>query len=384
MRILHICMVQYSDGWTYQENLLAKYHKRLGNDVTVLTSMLCYQEGKLVEDTKTQFTDVNGVSVIRLKKSKSGFMGKFPEYIGFYEILEKLSPDIIFSHGCQYKDVVFTAEYVKDNPNVRLFVDNHADFTNSATNFLSKNFLHKIVWRYYAHRLLPYTEKFWGVLPARVDFLVNVYKLPKEKCELLVMGVDDELVETVKANRSRELIRAKYYIQPDDFLIMTGGKINHNRPETLNLMKAVCDSSIDHIKLIIFGVVSDELKNQFDELLRNNDRIQFVGWLDSKLTYEFMDAADLIVFPGLHSVMWEQAVGMGIPCIFKKIPGFTHVDLGGNAIFMDDTSSDGLKKAIENIVSNPGKYQKMRSVAIEQGMKVFSYRDIAERCIEIS
>ena len=183
MKILHICMTQYSDGWTYQENMLAKFHKLAGNDVVVLTSMYHYKEGKLVEDSKTNFIDVNGVRVIRLKKKKKGFMNKLPVYCDFEKKLDELSPDIIFSHGCQYRDSLFVAKYVRKNPNVKLFVDNHADFSNSATSFVSKKILHGIIWKYHAQKLLPVTEKFWGVLPARVDFLVDVFSF------LLVMVV---------------------------------------------------------------------------------------------------------------------------------------------------------------------------------------------------
>ena len=33
------------------------------------------------------------------------------------------------------------------NPNVKIFVDNHADFSNSATNWLSLEILHKKIWK---------------------------------------------------------------------------------------------------------------------------------------------------------------------------------------------------------------------------------------------
>lgn len=382
MKLVHLCLVgAYNEGWTYQENLLSKYHARLGYDVTLLCIPLEYHEGKLRVSNEVDYVNKEGVHVIRMPE-KINIKNRIVFHNGVTELLDRISPDIVFIHGCQFWDIGEVTRYLKKHPDITAYVDNHADFSNSATNWLTKNILHKVIWRYGVNRIEPYVKKFYGVLPARVDFLTDVYHLPKEKCELLVMGADDELVEKVKANRSRELIRDKFGIHSDDFLVMTGGKINHNRPETLNLMRAVLDSENKHIKLIVFGVVADELKNQFDELLRS-DRIQFVGWLDSELTYEYMDAADLIVFPGLHSVMWEQAVGMGVPCIFKKIPGFDHVDLGGNAAFVDDTSSDSLKKVIEAIVSNPERYGKMRTVARDQGMKVFSYRDIAKRCIEI-
>lgn len=79
-------------------------------------------------------------------------------------------------------------------------MDNHSDFSNSARNWLSKNVLHKIVWRTMAKNR-TICKKFYGVLPARVDFLIDVYNLPKEKCELLVMGADDDLVKRTKSQK---------------------------------------------------------------------------------------------------------------------------------------------------------------------------------------
>ena len=95
-----------------------------------------------------------------------------------------------------------------------------------------------------------------------------------------------------------------------------------------------------------------------------------------------MNASDLVVFPGLHSVMWEQAVALGVPCIFRDIEGFHHVDIGGNALFLKDVTKESLKEAIESLFSNPEQYRRMLSVAKEKGMQYFSYKEISKRSIE--
>lgn len=383
--ICHLCLHgPYNEGWNYQENILPKYHALMGIKVFQIVTCYIWDNGKINTIEPQRYVNANGVEVIRIYHDGKQILPgmRWERYSEALGILEEIDPDFLFIHDVQFLDTDRLSKFLKSHPECVAVADNHSDFSNSAKNWLSKNVLHKVIWKHHAKQLAPYVKKFYGVLPARVDFLTQVYHLPKEKCELLVMGADDELVEKAKSDKSRELIRKKYGIDQDDFLVMSGGKINQNRPETLNLMKAVHDSRIPSIKLIVFGVVADELNDQFQTLLKS-EKIQFAGWLDSKLTYEYMAAADLIVFPGLHSVMWEQAVGMGVPCIFKRIKGFDHVDLGGNALFIDDTSSDGLKREIESIVSNPAEYQKMKSVAHDQGMKVFSYRDIAKRCIEV-
>lgn len=386
MKVVHLCLASfYPDNYSYQENMLPRFHKELGYDVEVIASTQSFDEyGRtcFLSNVGTYQNEYD-IKVTRLAYKSDNFIWKkLKRYIGTYDAIEKAIPDILFIHGGQFLDMDQVVKYLKIHKDVTVYVDNHADFFNSALNWVSKYILHKMIWRYTEHSIEPYVKKFYGVLPARVDFLKETYGLPTEKCELLVMGADDELVEKARSNKSRDLIRKKYGIVQGDFLVMTGGKINQNRPETLNLMKAVHDSPIPSIKLIVFGVVSDELNDEFQILLKS-EKIQFAGWLDLKNTYEYMAAADLIVFPGLHSVMWEQAVGIGIPCAFKRIKGFEHVDLGGNVVFIDDTSPRGLQRTIENIAANPDKYHKMKLKALEQGMKVFSYKNIAKRSIEI-
>lgn len=135
------------------------------------------------------------------------------------------------------------------------------------------------------------------------------------------------------------------------------------------------------IKMLIFGSVEETLKPRFDSLCKN-DRLQFVGWQNVENTYCLMNAADLIVFPGLHSVMWEQAVALGIPCVFRDIEGFHHVDLGGNAVFLKDVTEDSLKKTIEDLYSSPDEYRRMKDIASRKGMQYFSYKNISKRSIE--
>lgn len=382
MKIVHICMSQYSDGWTYQENLLTKYHKILGYDVEVITSMFCYKEGKLVEDTRTDFIDINGVKVNRLKKKSSGLLGKVLLYEHFYETLETIRADIIFSHGCQYKDTVNVIKYIKKYPKTKLFVDNHADFTNSATNFFSFNILHKIIWRHYAQILVPYTEKFWGVLPARVDFLINVYGIPKTKCDLLVMGADDEFVEMAGTEEKIKSLRNKYKISENDFLIVTGGKIDKAKIQTVNLMEVVSKIKEDNIKLMVFGAIDAEIKDQVMQWVDGN-KVMYVGWVTPEQSYQYFAAADLVVFPGRHSVFWEQVVGQGIPMIVKDWTGTHHVDVGGNVQFLKCSNTDEIRTLILKIYNNKEQYSDMKDVAQNKGKEVFSYKKISQRSISL-
>lgn len=386
MKIVHLCLCSFfPDNYSYQENMLPKFHKELGYEVEVIASTQSFDEhGKVCFlDKIGTYKNEYDIQVTRLPYKRNNSMEhKLKRYIGTYAALEKAAPDILFIHGGQFMDATQVIKYLKKHPSVKVYVDNHADFSNSGTNWVSKNVLHKILWKHYIQRLNPYVTKFYGVLPARVEFLKKNYGLPPEKCELLVMGADDKIVEKATRLDIRMATRQRYGIKDSDFLVVTGGKINHYRPETLNLMEAISESNFERLKLIVFGAVEESLRPQFDRLC-TSERIQFCGWKNTEDTYCLMAAGELVVFPGLHSVMWEQAVALGVPCVFRDIPGFHHVDLKGNTIFLADVSKEALKYTVESLVGDHVKYQAMREVAQGKGIDQFSYKKIAQRSIEL-
>ena len=365
MKVVHLCLCSFfPDGYAYQENLLPKYHRILGYEVEVIASKVTFDaNGQLsIYIGPKKYINEYEIPVTRLDYGRLKTDIKLKRYIGTYDALIAAKPDILFIHGCQFLDISAVVKYLRKHENVEVFVDNHADFSNSASGWISKHILHRIIWKYYANKIKPYTKKFYGVLPARVDFLIEQYRLPKEKCELLVMGGDDEIIQKTKESSIRRKLREKHCISEDDFLVVTGGKINHYRPEVLNLMRAVADINRSNVKLLVFGNVSDELKPEFETLCRE-EQIIYVGWLKSKDTYKVIETADLVVFPGLHSVMWEQAVAQAKPCIFRDLDGFHHVDIGGNADFVSDVSVQSLKEALLKVIDNPDHYMEMKKVA---------------------
>lgn len=383
MKITHISLCgPVTDNWSYQDNLLPKYHKVIGYDVSVIASQYVWNDkGKLEIDNRTMYYNEYGIKTIRIEsKYKTTVQSKFKSYKNLHKTICNEKPDIIFTHGCQFLDIKYVVKYVKQNPEVRVYVDNHADFSNSARTWASKNILHNIIWKRCAHNIEPYTIKFYGVLPARVDFLKKIYKLPEEKVELLVMGVDDEKVFEARDENIKKMIREKYNIKQDDFLIMTGGKIDNAKKQTLLLMEAVHEIKNDNVKLIFFGSVIEELKNEMNSLV-DGIKVKYIGWIPSEESYNYFGAADLVIFPGRHSVFWEQVVGLGIPMIVKYWHGTTHIDLGGNVKFLYEDSVHEIKEKISELYYNEKVYRDMREIAMNKGVKCFSYRDIAMKSI---
>ncbi|WP_028828642.1 glycosyltransferase family 4 protein [Proteocatella sphenisci] len=385
MKIVHVCLagIGVTDGWAYQENLLTKYHKRLGHEVTIITSQWVRDDkGGLRIDNRSEYYDVNGCKMLRLaikNNHKQSF--RFKRYQGVYHTISEESPDILFLHNIQFLDIFKIIKYIKKNPITKLYIDSHTDFSNSASNWISNNVLHGVIWRFCAKSIEPYTRKFYGVLPARVDFLNSVYRLPTEKIELLVMGADDEKVSEALDDKVNIKIRNRFSIEEDDFLIVTGGKIDLAKKQTILLMQAIKEIKNPKVKLLVFGSIVDELKDKVTQL-SDGEKIQYIGWANEKQSYELFASADLVVFPGRHSVYWELVAGLGKPMIVKYWEGTTHIDIGGNCEFLYDENVEEIRNKINYLFENKNALDKMKEVASSFGREKFSYYNISKESLK--
>ena len=127
----------------------------------------------------------------------------------------------------------------------------------------------------------------------------------------------------------------------------------------------------------MFGSISDSIKKSFFELC-DGIHVEYIGWLNVKETYEIINAADLVVFPCLHSVMWEQSVGLGIPGIYHEIVGTEHIEYKNSCIRLKHITQENLSKTIDWCIANN---KEMLKDAIENSSR-FMYSKIAKDAIE--
>ena len=381
MKIVHICLACfYIDGMGYQENILPKYHAQ-NHEVFIITSDYSFDaKGTETKRSLREYTNEYGIPVKVLERNtQKKLLSRYKLFNGLYEALEQYAPDIIFCHGGQFvslKDVVI---YCKKHPTVKLFIDQHGDYYNTPVNSFRKRMGQSLIVGHWMRKAVPYTEKFWGVTPWRCTYLNDVYKIPQNKIDLLPMGGDDEKIHFKNRDEIRHAIRSKYNIAEDDLLLITGGKIDSAKQIDL-LMEAIIRLNCDNVKLLVFGQPTDGMKEKI-ETLAQDSHIRFIGWIPADTVYDYFLASDLAVFPGTHSVLWEQACACGLPGIFRDWEGMHHVDVGGNALFLHRDSSEEMKEVLWNLVQNPEKLRFMKEVAETKGIPTFSYRRIAQKAI---
>lgn len=381
MKILHLMLACfYIDNYSYQENLLPKYHKRNGNKVKIVASLFTFDEngkGKFLEGRRS-YNNEYDIPVTRLEYKKGKTNRILRRYVGLKAEVEEFCPDVIFIHGVQFCDIDIVAQYAKSHKNVTVYVDNHADEINSGRNLVSKYVFHKMLWRRSARIINPHTKKFYGVLPNRVDYLIREYKVPKSKVELLCLGADDDFVKKYDTIENRDEIRKRYKVPHDSFLVVFGGKVDSFKKQIFMLMDAINEYERKKVFLLIFGSVTNELRNDFEK--RISDNVVYIGWIDAKESYRYFAAADAVCFPSTHSVFWEQVVAQGIPMIVKRWQGITHIDGGGNVLFLEQDSALEIKQKID-VLLNKEEYNKIKEIAKNTG-KNFLYSTIAAKAIE--
>ena len=196
------------------------------------------------------------------------------------------------------------------------------------------------------------------------------------------MGGDEKLVEWDRRHDIRKEYRQRYDIPDNAFLIVSGGKVDKAKNIHI-LVDAISGLKNKNVYLLIFGSLTKDVEEYCSN--KFNDNVKFIGWVDSKQVYPYFLSADLAVFPGTHSVLWEQAMSCGIPGVFKDWEGgFGHIDCGGNAILLKDITIDSLAGTIGRLANDKSVYEKMKQIAEDKARKEFSYIEIAKKSIEFN
>ncbi|MSS44405.1 glycosyltransferase family 4 protein [Anaerosalibacter bizertensis] len=388
MKIIHLCLSSfYIEDFGYQENLIPKYNKKDGHDVTIIASRFTFNQDNGSPDLAPigEYINSDAIKVIRIDY-KYKWLGKINDklkiYKDTYKLLEQEKPDLIFMHGIQFLDMKIVVKYVKRNPNCKLVADNHASYDNSGKDIISREILHKIFYKIVIQKSLPYIQKIFMLAPGCKYFAKDMYNIPEEKMEYLYLGADTENINFDKKEDIKTRIRSELNIKLNDFVLVTGGKLSKGK-NTKILLNALKRIDSENIKLIIFGVFSDDIKDELMRKISQDDRVKYIGWLNGGDVYDYYLASDVAIFPGTKSALWEQAICSGLPLICKRWCGMEYVDVGGNCIFIDGDDEDKIVENIELLMNDNDLYEKMANIARTKGYDMFSYEKISKQAIDI-
>lgn len=380
MKIVHITR-KFLDGFGYQDNELAEMHSSLGHDVTVIASdsdnSSLYFDVSLTPTLSS--TDVK-YKVIRLVvNNKINF--RFWRLKGLGESLMKIKPDLIFFHGSPMFSLPDIAKYKKKNPTVKLVMDCHNDYNNAAHSFISKEIMHKIVYRSIIQWCDKAIDLYYYLTPNIKIFMEEMYKIKEKKLSFLPRG---GIVENMKINKHielRSIIRKTLGINDGDIVIVSGGKLDFAK-QTHNLCEAINRMDNNKLHLILFGSIEKSYEHHLLSSINGNPRIHSVGWVSSIDVYDYFHASDIACFPGGHSVLWEQAICCGLPLVVKDwYNGMWYLNVNDNVLLLKDSSVNEIIAKLNILLSDQELRETMALNASTKGRDFFSYKRIAQQIL---
>ena len=230
MKIIHVAPNSpYEEGWSYQENLLPKYQTKLGHQVTLVVSTQRHTDPIKAGGPCEDYQSDNDFRVIRkpITFFPVPFLHRALRYLKVYQILCAEKPDVIFHHGLISPTVRQAVRYKKKvNPDCVIIQDNHMDYNIGFTTDHLKGKILKLVYSRLYRSVDPFIDKVYGVTPWREQYARDIFGVPAEKTGVLIMGADDDRLDFANRDTHRTQLRQQYGVKEDEFLIVTGGKID--------------------------------------------------------------------------------------------------------------------------------------------------------------
>jgi len=380
MKVAHLCLSAFFiDGRAYQENELVAAHARAGHDVLVLASTHVHgADGRRGFTEPGDYKTADGARVIRLPYHPAlphGVAKSLRVHRGVYHLLDEFRPDTILFHGMSGWEILTAARYCRNNPQVPLYVDNHADFVNSARGVVSKWGLHYSYYRPILHRALPEIEKILCISTLTLEFARDFYSVPEDKLEFFPLGgwplSDDDLARRRAQTRAREGIGEK------EILFVQSGKQSKRKylPQALRAFSAVPDP---RFRFLIAGMLMDDIRGEVEELIASDPRVKFIGWKSPDDLEDLLCAADVYVQPGSQSATMQMSLCCACAVILEGLPGHErYVDENG---WLISVPSD-LTLIFREIASGEKNIAAMGRKSLEFARKTLDYGKLSKRIL---
>lgn len=381
MKILHICLTSpYNENATYQDNLLPAEHAKQGNEVSVWTSCYKYKDGKKIHVDCCEKIMANGVKLNRFeyKNIINAFLSNKIRFVPHvYEKLEREKPDFIMLHGMQTAIVMDLCRYLRDNPNVAFVTDSHADYLNSATNWLSKNILHRGLYKKYVKKAYSYAQKVYCISPEARDYNIQVYGLNEEKLSLLPLGgiiLSDEEYEENRKEKREEL-----NIDDKIINIVHSGKLFPEK-KTIELLEVFKKIEAENVHLTIVGSAENEVLQALEDSV-SDSRISWLGWKSGDELVKYLCSGDIYCLPGDQSATVQSSMCCRCGVLVYPYDNYTGMGLNDKCYV---ESSDELLERINMLINNPDVLESFKREAFDYAMHVLDYSGQAKRILEMA
>jgi len=392
MKIVHV-MDWFIPRLGYQENVLPAEQKKLGYDVSIITSdrLPSYEGyhnhiGRLIGDRKIGigvFSD-REISIYRLPCILEHKRHGQIVYLGLKKKLMELKPDIVHAHGVFTPSTLQIVFHGRKNK-YKVVIDDHSDSYNFLPNsILAKSYL-EVVKQFYK-RYNKNVSRFLPVTYSSKNIIKSLLRIPEDKIELLHLGVDVNIFKESKDLRKKG--RKELDIKDDEILIISSGKFTQKKDIHI-LIRTFEDvyKKYPNSKLLLIGNGPLEYMTYLRDLaeaLMIKEKVIFHDFVVNTELPKFYNAADIGVWPGSPTITIIEAIATGLPIIIPSQNSPYSILLNNQSVLgFEEGDFHSLFEKINILIEDTEKREKISTQALKLVEKELSWEIIARKSIEI-
>lgn len=376
-KFLFICLGSpFTPTMYYKENYYIKAALEEGFKVYVLANQQTYSNGKLSK--LPSGIDKNyGYQLKRVvlhNVINEYFTYKIRKYDRLLEVIQKLQPDYIYFNVPQIEGVKHCKEIKDALPKVKIYLGFSTIYRNSGLNFISKNILHKMIYRYWLQRAMPYVDKVIYICKEGKRYLEEIYHI-REK--LVFMTLPAHVIGEDEREIIGRRIKSQYGIGDNEVVFCHSGKMD-NIKKSLDLLRIFNSVPYSNFRLFIVGSFSDDIKQEAMEIINRDKRIIFTSFVPAEKLTEILCATDVYLQPASVSQTAETAICCGCTIVFEDNEVNPEI-FAGNGYMIKNVSE--LSDIFNEIYEGRANIKKFRQISYEFAERYMEYRTQFRRMI---
>lgn len=213
-----------------------------------------------------------------------------------------------------------------------------------------------------------------------IEFLINIYEVPKEKIEFIAHGVPDIYFDHAEARAEFKLTEKK--------VLMTFGFLGRNKgiETVINALPAIVKEHPE-VLYIVLGKTHPNVKRHSGEEYRNHlqllvkklhlsEHVIFLNeFVDQDDLFKYLAACDIYITPYLNEAQITSgslSYAMGVGCAVLSTPYWHAEELlsGNRGRLFPFNDSDKLAMILNELLNQPGELKKLQASALEYGKNI--------------
>ena len=239
------------------------------------------------------------------------------------------------------------------------------------------NILHKLIYRRFVQKALPYLTRYFYIGPNERDFSTRVYHVPERIMEFLPLG---GIIPDNSFFKSAKKMRSKHGIDEDELVFVHSGKLSSEK-KTKMLLNAFVSNKTLKARLLIIGSIPEETCDEIESIINSDKRIEYLGWMDSNSLQQYLCECDLYCQPGSPSSTLQNAICCGCAIMSQPLSGYKMIDRGN---FLWIESEKDISVLFANLSEGKLDLEKYKKQSMACARELLDYRTMERRIRELA